>query len=230
MGEDVVSPEEASRRLSSILERIREAERRASRAPGEVRLLAVSKTFGSEAVHNYILAGQRDFGESYIQEAREKIPLVKGEAEWHFIGHLQSNKARYAAQLFSHVHALDSLELASELNRRLLPLNKKMACYIQINVSQEASKSGIEASELPGFLEALKPFEAIVPAGLMTMPPYDPNPEVSRPYFRDLRQLRDKHAPGLRGLSMGMSGDFEVAIEEGATIVRVGTILFGNRG
>jgi pyridoxal phosphate enzyme (YggS family) len=224
-----LGPGEALARLQGVRERIRLAEERASRPPGSVTLLAVSKTHGPEAISELARAGQRVFGESYIQEAREKIPLIPEGLDWHFIGHLQTNKARHAASLFSAIHALDSLDLAAELNKRLLPLERRMSCYIQVNVSQEGTKSGIEPGELPGFLDSLSAFGALVPVGLMTMPPFDPDPEAARPFFIILRELRDKHAPGLPGLSMGMSGDFEVAVEEGATIVRVGTALFGAR-
>jgi pyridoxal phosphate enzyme (YggS family) len=224
-----ISQEEASRRLGEVLGRIGLAEERAGRAKGGVRLLAVSKTFGPDMVKAFLAAGQKLFGESYMQEAREKIPLVGEGPEWHFIGHLQTNKARHAANLFTAIHALDSLDLAAELNKRLIALDRRMDCYVQVNVSHEGTKSGLEPGELPNFLDALAAYVALEPVGLMTMPPYDPDPEASRPHFRALRELRDKHAPNLKGLSMGMSGDYEVAVEEGATIVRVGTTLFGVR-
>ena len=228
MEESVLSQEEALRRLASVRENIAGAEKRASRAPGLVTLLAVSKTFPADAVRVFLGAGQKLFGESYIQEARDKAPIVP-EAEWHFIGHLQTNKAKYAARLFTAVHALDSLELAAELNRRLIPLERTLDCYIQVNVSGEGTKSGIGPEELPNFLDALSAYAALKPLGLMTMPPYDPDPEAARPFFRSLYELREKRAPSLPVLSMGMSGDFETAVEEGATIVRVGTTLFGTR-
>ncbi|MDR2354490.1 MAG: YggS family pyridoxal phosphate-dependent enzyme [Deltaproteobacteria bacterium] len=219
---------EARERLLSIQEQIKNALKLAGRSPGEVTLLAVSKTFPASAVQSFFDAGQINFGESYIQEARDKVPLVPG-ATWHFIGHLQSNKARYAATLFSHIHALDNLDTAAELNKRLIALKKTLKAYIQVNVSGEDQKSGIPPADLPNFLDALAPYVAVEPVGLMTLPPYDPDPEVSRPYFRALYELQQKHAPNLPGLSMGMSGDFPVAISEGATIVRVGTLLFGER-
>ena len=175
-------------------------------------------------------AGQRLFGESYVQEAREKIPLLPPEIEWHFIGHLQSNKARQAAELFDVVHALDSLTLAAELDRRLAAADRSMRVYLQVNVAGEDRKSGMEPGELEPFLERMADFPRLAVEGLMTMPPYDPDPELSRPHFAALRALRDQKAPHLRGLSMGMSGDFLVALREGATIVRIGTALFGERG
>ncbi|MDR2460773.1 MAG: YggS family pyridoxal phosphate-dependent enzyme [Deltaproteobacteria bacterium] len=227
--ETSLSSEEASSRLAAVQKEITLAAVKAGRAPEDITLLAVSKTFPMESVEAFISAGQRDFGESYIQEAREKIPNVKGKAHWHFIGHLQTNKAKYAVKLFSVLHALDSLELALELNKRLVPLDAKIEAYVQVNVSGEGTKSGLEPEELSSFLDSLASYPAVVPVGLMTMPPYDPDPEVSRPFFRKLYELKEKCAPSLKGLSMGMSGDFPVAIEEGATIVRVGTSLFGAR-
>ncbi|MDR2612863.1 MAG: YggS family pyridoxal phosphate-dependent enzyme [Deltaproteobacteria bacterium] len=223
------SPEDAGSRLAAVRERIARAAERAGRDPAGVSLLAVSKTFPPEAVESFLAAGQRDFGESYIQEARDKIPAVGGDARWHFIGHLQTNKARYAARLFPVIHALDSLELASELNRRLVAEGRSVEAYVQVNVSGEDSKGGIGPGELPEFLDALAAYAAVIPVGLMTMPPFDPDPETARPHFRRLRELRDRSAPALKGLSMGMSGDYEVAVEEGATVVRVGTALFGGR-
>jgi pyridoxal phosphate enzyme (YggS family) len=226
---ETIQKEIAALRLSEVKKNIEKAAKKAGRDPKDITLLAVSKTFPAEDVESYIAAGQKDFGESYVQEAKDKIPTVQGEALWHFIGHLQTNKAKYAYKLFSVIHALDSLELANELHKRLSKENLKIEAYIQINVSKEASKSGLAPAELPPFLEGLRPFDSIIPIGLMTMPPYDIDPEAARPYFIKLRELRDKEAPHLKGLSMGMSGDYETAIEEGATIVRVGTALFGAR-
>jgi pyridoxal phosphate enzyme (YggS family) len=225
----VISRGEAEERLAALREGILDPCRTAGRDPSEVSILAVSKTFPAESVDNYVLAGQRDFGESYVKEARDKIPLVKGKAVWHYIGHLQTNKAKHAVNLFTVIHALDSLDLAAELNKRLIAMGSTMDVYVQVNVSGEDSKSGIEPEEFPNFLDALRAYAALVPVGLMTMPPWDPDPEVSRPHFRKLRELRDKHAPDLKGLSMGMSGDHRVAIEEGSTMVRIGTALFGER-
>jgi pyridoxal phosphate enzyme (YggS family) len=226
---ELLTPAEAAGRLARIRGQMAEALRRSGRGPGDAALLAVSKTFPPQAVSAFLAAGQKDFGESYIQEAKDKIPLVPPEANWHFIGHLQSNKAKYAAPLFSVLHALDSISLAAELDRRLAAAGRTMRVYLQVNVSGEDVKSGMEPGELEGFIEALAKYPALIPEGLMTMPPYDPDPEVSRPHFAALRELRDKKCPHLKGLSMGMSGDFAVALEEGATIVRVGTSLFGQR-
>jgi pyridoxal phosphate enzyme (YggS family) len=227
-----VSPlglEEASSRLLSIKRKIDQALLASGRAPGQVTLLAVSKTFSAENIRVFGQAGQKAFGESYIQEANEKIPQLPSDYLWHYIGHLQTNKAKYAANLFKVIHSLDKLELAAELDKRLEKLDKTMEAYLQVNVSGEESKSGLSADQLPKFLDELAKYKRIKPLGLMTMPPYDPDPEVSRPHFVRLRELRDKHCPDLKGLSMGMSDDFEVAISEGSTIVRVGTALFGRR-
>jgi pyridoxal phosphate enzyme (YggS family) len=224
-----LGPDQATSRLLSIRRKIDQALAEAGRAPGEVSLLAVSKTFSVENINSFGQAGQKAFGESYIQEASEKIPQLPSDYVWHFIGHLQTNKAKYAASLFSVIHSLDKLELAAELEKRLDRLDKHIEVYVQVNVSGEESKSGLAPEGLPYFLEALSNFKRLKPLGLMTMPPYDPDPEVSRPYFVRLRELRDKHCPDLKGLSMGMSDDFQVAISEGSTIVRVGTALFGHR-
>jgi pyridoxal phosphate enzyme (YggS family) len=219
----------AASRLATVHRKIEKALSESGRALGEVSLLAVSKTFSVEAISNFGQAGQKVFGENYIQEAREKIPLLPQDYIWHFIGHLQTNKAKYAVSLFKVIHTLDSLDLAADLDKRLEKLGKTMEAYIQVNVSGEVTKSGLSPVDLASFLEALSKFNHIKPLGLMTMPPYDPDPEVSRPYFRKLRELRDRLCPSLKGLSMGMSDDFPVAISEGATIVRVGTALFGSR-
>jgi pyridoxal phosphate enzyme (YggS family) len=224
-----LGPEEAAKRLAAVRQRIELAASKAGRDPNSVTLLAVSKTFPAEAVKVFGQAGQKAFGESYIQEAREKIPLLGPGYEWHYIGHLQTNKAKYAAGLFSVLHSLDNLELAAELDKRLERLERTLSVYVQVNVSGEDTKSGLTPADLPPFLDSLANFKRLVPLGLMTMPPYDPDPEVSRPHFAALRQLRDRAAPHLPSLSMGMSDDFEVAIDEGATAVRVGTALFGRR-
>jgi len=227
--EDSLKSDEAQKRLTKIREAMEKALRTAGRKPGEATLLAVSKTFPFESVKTYLTLGQFDFGESYIQEAKDKIPLLPKEARWHFIGRLQANKTRFAAQLFSFFHALDSIDLAAELHKRLLLLNRTLKVYVQVNVSGEESKSGISPIELKEFLDQLSSYPSLEPVGLMTMPPYELDPEKSRPHFRKLYELREKIAPSLKGLSMGMSGDFEAAIEEGATIIRVGTALFGSR-
>lgn len=229
---NTISPAEAAARLLEVHDSMAQAAAKAQRDPAEIKLLAVSKTFPAEMVRVYLQAGQKDFGESYIQEARCKANEMAGAEpapDWHFIGHLQTNKAKYAAAIFTSIHSLDSLELAEELDRRVAQLGRTLKVYIQVNVSGEAAKSGLSPETLPFFLDQLTRWPALIPQGLMTMPPYDPDPEASRPHFAALRELRDKKAPNLPGLSMGMSGDYQVAIEEGATIIRVGTSLFGSR-
>ncbi|MDR2140611.1 MAG: YggS family pyridoxal phosphate-dependent enzyme [Deltaproteobacteria bacterium] len=223
-----LTPEEARSRLARVRAEIETAAKRAGRQSGEITLLAVSKTFPLGDVATYLAAGQKYFGESYLQEAQDKVEKLP-QAEWHFIGHLQTNKARFAPGLFSCLHALDSLELAEKLHKRLEEKGLTLQVYVQVNVSGELSKSGLAPERLRDFLDNLAKYPTLIPQGLMTMPPYDPDPEKSRPYFRQLYELREKLAPTLRGLSMGMSGDFPVAISEGATVVRIGTALFGDR-
>ena len=227
-----LSPAVAAERLRALRGAVAEATGRAGRTPGSVTILGVSKTFSAALVKAFAEAGLRDFGESYFQEAKPKIDELADldpPPRWHFIGHLQTNKAKPAAALFPVIHSLDRLELARELDARARALSRTIETYIEVNVSGEKSKSGLAPADLPRFLENLAGLPSLKPLGLMTMPPYDPDPEASRPFFAALRELRDRLAPGLPGLSMGMSGDFQVAIEEGATIIRVGTILFGGR-
>ncbi|MDR1487410.1 MAG: YggS family pyridoxal phosphate-dependent enzyme [Deltaproteobacteria bacterium] len=224
----IASESEAKDRLALVRHQIDEALRVSSRPKDDVKLLAVSKTFYDEILPFY-RAGQLIFGENYMQEARDKVPRFPDDIEWHFIGRLQTNKARHAVNLFSVVQTLDKLELAAELDKRLLNLESTLDVYIQINISGEDSKNGLSPEALPAFLEGLERFSTLHVVGLMTMAPYDPDPELSRPHYAALRELRDKHAPRLKGLSMGMSDDFPVAISEGATIVRVGRALFGIR-
>lgn len=228
----ILTPAQATARLAEVRSLMAQAAAKTGREPGDIRLLAVSKTFPAEMVKTYLNIGQQDFGESYIQEARTKAAeLAETEPlpDWHFIGHLQTNKARFAAAIFSTIHSVDSLELAKELDHRAAALGRSLKIYIQVNVADEETKSGLAPAALPAFLDQLGRYPALIPQGLMTMPPYDPDPEISRPHFVALKALRDKYAPHLPGLSMGMSGDFQVAIEEGATIIRVGTALFGER-
>jgi pyridoxal phosphate enzyme (YggS family) len=223
---------EAAERLKEVRAEAAAAAARSDRPADALTLLGVGQTVPADSVRAFVAAGLRDFGESYIQEARGKIEELAGldpAPRWHFIGHLQTNKAKFAAALFPVIHSLDRLDLARELNNRALALDRALEAYIEVNVSGEDSKSGLAPADLPAFLDSLAPLAALKPVGLMTMPPYDPDPEASRPFFAALRELRDKRAPHLPGLSMGMSGDFAVAIEEGATIIRVGTSLFGHR-
>ena len=196
-------------------------------------LLAVTKTQPPETVGAAVAAGQLLFGENKVQEAKTKIPNCPGRARWHFIGHLQSNKCRDAVALFEMIESVDSLALAQEINKRAEAAAKRMPILLEVNVAGEASKFGYPPERLLTELEQLNALPRIEIHGLMAVPPWSPNAESSRPHFQRLRELKQRAetvlgAP-LPHLSMGMSGDFEVAIEEGATIVRVGTALFGER-
>lgn len=220
-------------RIAQVRNRIAAAARRSGRAPEAVTLVAVSKTMPPEAVREAIAAGVQDLGENRVQEARDKIAACPGRASWHLIGHLQSNKAKLAVELFDCIQSLDSLRLGEELQRHGQRLGKRVRCLVQVNVGAEAQKSGSASSELRELLEGLRELPNLQVDGLMAIPPFLDDPEAVRPYFRRLRELRDALAgTGLVGsdLSMGMTGDFEVAIEEGATLVRIGTAIFGGRG
>jgi pyridoxal phosphate enzyme (YggS family) len=195
-----------------------------ARVPDGVTLVAVTKTVPPERVDAALNAGIAVFGENKIQEAKAKIPLVSSRARWHFIGHLQSNKARDAVELFELIHSVDSVKLAGELDKWAERAGKTQPILLEVNVSGEASKFGIKPEDLPATLAEIQKSPRLEVRGLMTMPPLGKDP---RPFFRQLRRLRDD--TGLRELSMGMSHDYEIAIEEGATIVRIGTAIFGER-
>jgi len=219
--------------LNLIQQRIAAACARAGRDASSVILIAVSKTHPPEAIKLAADAGLLTFGENKVQEAKAKIPLCPGNLRWHFIGHLQSNKCRDAVELFSMIQSVDSLALAHELNKRCDLAAKTLPVLLEVNVAGEASKFGYPPERLLAELAALNALPRLEIHGLMTVPPYVTDPEKARPHFRRLRELKTEceqilGAP-LPHLSMGMSGDFEVAIEEGATIVRVGTALFGER-
>ena len=225
-----------ARNLKAVQDRIADTCARMGRDPRTVRLVSVTKTMGPETVRLAIQAGAVLFGENYIQEAREKCEILAPyPVSWHFIGHLQSNKARYAVRLFDLIHSVDSLRLATELDREARKIGKVQKILIQINIGNEASKSGIAAESAETLMRSLSGFSNISVQGLMVIPPFFDEPERVRPYFRGLRELRDslmKSAMGgisLDELSMGMTGDFEAAIEEGATLVRIGTAIFGER-
>jgi hypothetical protein len=225
--------------LGGVLERIHGAARRAGRRPEEIALMAVSKTQPAERIREAYSAGQRLFGENRVQEFAGKAVALQDlkDAEWHMIGHLQSNKATKTAELFRGVDSVDSLKLAEKLDAGARALGRTLEVMIEINVGGEAAKSGVapESRELDELLIAAPRLEALVFRGLMTVPPFTENPEGARPYFRKLRELRDTiagrklSAIAMDELSMGMSHDFEVAIEEGSTCVRVGTAIFGER-
>jgi len=217
-----------------VRERIALAAERSGRAPSTVRLVAVSKTKPAGFIEAAIRAGVEIVGENYVQEALPKVEAVTLPVQWHFIGHLQTKKARQIVGAFSMIHSVDSIKLAKELSRRALDMRTKLDILIQVNVSGEESKFGVAPHELGPLLEEIAPLEGVAVKGLMTMPPFFDQPEQARPFFARLREL----AQSLRGkvagvsldeLSMGMSGDFETAIEEGATLVRVGTSIFGGR-
>jgi len=222
-----------SERLRAIRERIAAACKRAGRTPGEVELLAVSKTFPAEVVREAVEAGQCLFGENRQQDAVAKIPMLPGSVRWHFIGHLQRNKVRKILPLVEAVHSVDSLRLAGHIDQVAADLGLSPKVYLEVNIAGEASKNGFRPEALRAEMEPLLALPRIEILGLMAVPPAGPDAEASRPWFRALRALRDElaaaHAAPLGGLSMGMSNDFEVAIEEGSTIVRVGSSIFGRR-
>ena len=223
-------------RLTEIRGRIAAAARSADRDPASVRLVAVSKTFPIESVREAFQAGQRDFGENRVQEALQKI---EGSADqsirWHLLGHLQTNKARKAAPAFAMIQSVDGLELIQKLDQAAADTGHAPELLIQVDLAGEATKYGATPAEVPRLFEAAAACRAARIVGLMMLPPFPETPEDSRPWFRQLRDLRDRWqasgvpAPMLRELSMGLSGDFEVAIQEGATMVRVGTAIFGSR-
>jgi hypothetical protein len=208
----------------------------AGRAPTSIRLVAVSKTFPTEAVREAYAAGQRDFGENRVQEGLQKIGETTDlTIRWHLLGHLQTNKARKAGPAFAMVQSVDSAELIQKLDAAASDAGRTPELLIQVDLAGEATKFGAAPDEVPRLFEAAGACRAAAVVGLMTLPPVPDTPEDARPFFRRLRELRDEWlaagvpASMLRELSMGMSGDFEVAIEEGATIVRVGTAIFGTR-
>jgi len=225
--------------ISGIRERITRAARRAGRDPNEIALMAVSKTFLPERIREAYAAGQRLFGENRVQEFAGKAGALRDlpDAEWHMIGHLQTNKAPAAVELFGAVDSVDSSRLARKLDAAAGQVGKKLPLLIEINVGGEAAKSGVgpDSGELEEILRGGAELEHIEIRGLMTIPPFTDDPEGARPYFRRLRMLRDEIASrrlprvGMDVLSMGMSHDFEVAIEEGSTCVRLGTAIFGER-
>lgn len=222
-------------RLKIIEDRIHTAALKCGRDPANIRLVAVSKTIPADRVKEAIDAGVTILGENYVQEARDKFYVLSiYPLSWHFIGHLQSNKAKYAVRLFDLIHSVDTLKLARELNKQAKKINKIQDILIQFNIGKEPSKSGADIENAANLIHDVTLLENLSVKGLMTMPPYFSDPEKARPYFSSLRNLRDQIHKALSGvalneLSMGMTGDFEVAIEEGATLVRIGTAIFGER-
>lgn len=219
-------------RVAAVRRRIEGAAARSGRPGSAVTLVAVSKTMPVETVREAITAGATILGENRVQEARDKIAALGDAAEWHLIGHLQTNKAKLAVSLFDRIHSLDSIRLAQELERHAAEAGRRVRCLIEVNVGGEDQKNGASEDALRPLLEAANGMPHILVEGLMAIPPFLPDPETIRPYFRRLRVLRDelgRQGFSLPDLSMGMTHDFEVAIEEGATLVRVGTAIFGPR-
>ncbi len=221
--------------LKRVQERIEKATLKALRSIGEVRLVAVTKGVGAERIIEAAECGVDTFGENYAQEFRDKYDLVEKalgrEIVWHFIGCLQKNKVKYLDKI-KLIHSLDNISVAEEINKRAEKIGTKVPVLVEINIGEEEVKGGIEFERVEDFLFELSRFPHVDVKGLMTMPPIFDNPEMARPCFRRLRELRDKlqrRFADIQELSMGMSGDFEVAIEEGATIVRIGTAIFGPR-
>ena len=224
-------------RFAGVRDRVAAAARKAGRSPEEITLVAISKTHPAAAIDSLIALGATDFGENRVQEAEQKIEEIGRErARWHLVGHLQANKARRAVSLFDVIHSLDSRELAARLDRLCAEEGRDtLPVLIQVDLGHEETKSGIDEAGLNDLVDGLGPLKRLRLAGLMTLPPFFEDAEQSRPFFRRLRQLRDELAgrgafiDGPGELSMGMTHDFEVAIEEGATMVRVGTAIFGQR-
>ena len=223
-------------KIETVKERIERAARRAGRNPAGIKLVAVSKTVDAERVRSAFAAGQTIFGENYIQEAREKLEALPDIfASWHFIGHLQSNKAKYAVRMFDLIHTVDSDKLAFALNEAAAKVGKVQDLLVQVNISMETTKSGVKAEDTAALIQKISACPYLSIKGLMTMPPFFDDPDAARPYFKALRllagQIRSLKIPGVSmdALSMGMTGDFEAAVEEGATLVRVGTAIFGER-
>jgi PLP dependent protein len=222
--------------VDRIQNRIRETAQLYGRDMDEIQLVAVSKTTSPEMIRETIECGLKIFGENYIQESKDKIAsIADSSVSWHFIGHLQSNKAKYAVKLFDLIHTVDSIKLARELDRQAQKINKVQDILLQVNVGMEGSKSGISPDNVLDLAKAIGSLQYLKVKGLMTIPPVYNSPERVAPYFQNLRKLRDiiqnEKIPNIemKELSMGMTGDFEVAIREGATIIRIGTAIFGER-
>ena len=222
--------------LKIVTDRIASAAKRSGRDLLSVKLVVVTKTVDVERIREAVDAGALILGENRVQEAKEKIEKLGPIASWHLIGHLQTNKAKHAVKLFYLIHSVDSLELAKEIDKQAAKFGKVQDVLIEVSIAGEASKAGVASENAAALVKGAAMLKNISIKGLMTMPPYSDSPEDSRPYFKKLRELSESVAseniPGvtMKELSMGMSGDFEVAIEEGATMVRVGTAIFGGRG
>jgi len=230
-----MTEEDVKNNIESIRERIAGAAARSGRQLSEIRLMAVTKTVEESRIRQALEAGIDLCGENYIQEARIKVESIGHPPEWHMIGHLQTNKAKYAIRLFDMVQSVDRLELAVELDRRARAAGRVLPILIEVNSGGELTKSGVAPEETISLISRIAPLENLAIRGLMTMPPWFDNPEAARPFFTALRILRDHieaeriERVSLQELSMGMTGDYETAIEEGATIVRIGRGIFGER-
>lgn len=227
---------EIKENVARVQERMAAACRRSGRRPEDVKLVAISKTFPPQSIREAYAAGLRDFGENRVQEASVKRPaLADLNITWHLVGHLQSNKAKVARELFHWVHSVDTVRIAGRLNQAAWPGGGRLPVLIEVNLGKEESKAGIEETEAIRLVEDVSQLGTLEVCGLMVIPPFSENPEDARPYFRRLRELaaqidsKKMANVSMRHLSMGMSHDFEVAIEEGATMVRVGTAIFGVR-
>jgi hypothetical protein len=218
-----------------LVEAVAKEAERCGRRPQDITIVVAAKTRGPDEVRAAVAAGAQDIGENYVQEARAKMQAVAEAVRWHLIGHLQRNKAKAAVRLFTLIHTLDSAELARELDRKAERLGLVARTLIEVNIGGEKTKSGVPKEDLEALIEAVSGLSHLRVEGLMAIPPYSPDPEDARPYFRELAELRERFAgrsaPNveLRELSMGMTEDYRVAIQEGATIVRIGRLIFGDR-
>ena len=221
--------------LKNIHDRIAAAAKRAGRDPSSVQLIVVTKTVDAERIREAVAAGAAILGENRVQEAKEKIEKLGQIASWHLIGHLQTNKAKYAVKLFDMIHSVDNLDLAKELDKQAGKIGKIQNVLIEVSIAGESAKAGVDLQEAAGLIREAAKLKHIAIKGLMAVPPLLDNPEMVRPYFQRLRELAagiaQENIPNvsLQELSMGMSGDFETAVEEGSTVVRVGTAIFGKR-
>ena len=223
--------------LKLVHKNIMQSASKAGRNPDLIKLIAVSKTVDIQSIKEAILAGAVILGENRVQEAREKISELKAQlpdinVQWHMVGSLQKNKAKAAVQLFDLIHSVDSASLADELNRHAVQMNKIQRVLAQVKLSDESTKHGIDEHKIMDLVDKIMELESLALEGLMTIPPFFKNPEEARPYFRRLRDIADKAIKKgypLKELSMGMSNDYNVAVEEGATMVRIGTFIFGER-
>ncbi len=222
-----MSAEDIRTNYTAVEKRVADACRRSGRKASEVTIVAVTKMFPPEAVTAAIAAGAHEIGENRVQEGRDKRPLVQGAARWHLIGHLQSNKAREAVRTFDVIQTIDSVSLAEKVAKAALGDGKGMEVLLEINIGRETQKTGADPSELDALARGVRAIDGLKLTGIMAIPPVSDEP-ATRAYFRELRSMRD--SLGLQHVSMGMTDDFEMAIEEGATIVRVGRAIFGSRG